>query len=87
MHVQDKKFGPIALEDGLQKDGLVDAYANQAMGVFADTCATKYNLLEKNKMLLRCNHTNALRTHGMMGNLIRRLFQLKFHNDEENQSL
>ncbi|MDG1042932.1 MAG: acetyl-CoA C-acyltransferase [Flavobacteriaceae bacterium] len=37
-----QKFGPIALEDGLQKDGLVDAYANQAMGVFADNCASKY---------------------------------------------
>ncbi len=37
-----QKFGPISLEDGLQKDGLVDAYANQAMGVFADSCATKY---------------------------------------------
>ena len=37
-----QKFGPISLEDGLQKDGLVDAYANQAMGVFADNCASKY---------------------------------------------
>ena len=36
------KFGSISLEDGLQKDGLVDAYANQAMGIFADTCATEY---------------------------------------------
>ncbi|MDG1793921.1 MAG: acetyl-CoA C-acyltransferase [Flavobacteriaceae bacterium] len=38
-----QKFGPISLEDGLQKDGLVDAYANQAMGVFADSCASKYD--------------------------------------------
>jgi acetyl-CoA C-acetyltransferase len=36
------KFGPITLEDGLQKDGLVDAYNNEAMGVCADACATKY---------------------------------------------
>ena len=36
------KFGPISFDDGLQKDGLVDAYSNQAMGIFADTCATKY---------------------------------------------
>jgi acetyl-CoA C-acetyltransferase len=36
------KFGPIAMEDGMQKDGLVDAYENVAMGVCADECATKY---------------------------------------------
>lgn len=37
------KFGPATLEDGLQKDGLVDVYNQQAMGVCADTCATEYN--------------------------------------------
>jgi len=37
------KFGPITMEDGLQKDGLVDAYEQVAMGVCADECATKYN--------------------------------------------
>jgi len=36
------KFGPITLEDGMQKDGLVDAYDNNAMGVCADACATEY---------------------------------------------
>jgi acetyl-CoA C-acetyltransferase len=36
------KFGPTTLIDGLQKDGLVDAYDNNAMGVCADACATKY---------------------------------------------
>ncbi len=36
------KFGPTTLIDGLQKDGLVDAYDNNAMGVCADTCAEKY---------------------------------------------
>ena len=36
------KFGPITLEDGLQKDGLVDAYEHIAMGVYADACATKH---------------------------------------------
>ena len=36
------KFGSVTLDDGLQKDGLVDAYANQAMGIFADSCATEY---------------------------------------------
>ena len=38
-----QKFGPISVEDGLQRDGLVDAYAQEAMGVFADSCAIKYN--------------------------------------------
>lgn len=38
-----KKFGPASLEDGMQKDGLVDVYHQEAMGVYADQCATKYN--------------------------------------------
>mgnify|MGYP005724628563 CR=1 FL=1 len=37
------KFGPITIEDGMQRDGLVDAYDKVAMGVCADACATKYN--------------------------------------------
>jgi acetyl-CoA C-acetyltransferase len=36
------KFGPATLEDGMQKDGLVDAYDQNAMGVCADACATEY---------------------------------------------
>lgn len=36
------KFGPATLEDGMQKDGLVDAYDHNAMGVCADACATEY---------------------------------------------
>ena len=36
------KFGPAKMEDGMQKDGLVDAYNQQAMGVCADACATEY---------------------------------------------
>ncbi|MFT5847318.1 MAG: acetyl-CoA C-acetyltransferase [Psychroserpens sp.] len=37
------KFGPGTLVDGMQKDGLVDAYDENAMGVCADACATEYN--------------------------------------------
>lgn len=37
------KFGSTTLVDGLQKDGLMDAYQDNAMGVFADVCAEKYN--------------------------------------------
>ena len=36
------KFGPISMEDGMQKDGLVDAYEQVAMGVCADECASTY---------------------------------------------
>lgn len=37
------KFGSIIMEDGLQKDGLVDAYDKEPMGVYADACAAEYN--------------------------------------------
>ncbi|MEN8789580.1 MAG: acetyl-CoA C-acyltransferase [Flavobacteriaceae bacterium] len=37
------KFGPMKMEDGMQKDGLVDVYDQHAMGVCADACATEYN--------------------------------------------
>ncbi|WP_347374688.1 acetyl-CoA C-acyltransferase [Aequorivita sp. Q41] len=37
------KFGPATLLDGMQKDGLVDAYDQKAMGTCADLCATEYN--------------------------------------------
>ncbi|WP_405396135.1 acetyl-CoA C-acyltransferase [Maribacter sp. Asnod2-G09] len=36
------KFGPTTFVDGMQKDGLVDAYDENAMGVCADACATEY---------------------------------------------
>jgi len=36
------KFGPTSLIDGMQKDGLVDVYDQNAMGVCADACAEKY---------------------------------------------
>nr|WP_297306294.1 acetyl-CoA C-acyltransferase [uncultured Flavobacterium sp.] len=38
------KFGPMTMLDGMQKDGLTDAYDNNAMGVAADLCATEYNI-------------------------------------------
>lgn len=38
-----KKFGPATLEDGMQRDGLVDVYDQHAMGVCADACASEYN--------------------------------------------
>ncbi len=41
------KFGSAPLIDGLQKDGLADAYNNDAMGVCADACASKYQFSRK----------------------------------------
>ena len=38
------KFGGTSFVDGMQKDGLSDAYENQAMGVYADATATEYNI-------------------------------------------
>ncbi len=38
-----QKFGPTSLIDGMQKDGLVDVYDQNAMGVCADACAVEHN--------------------------------------------
>ena len=44
LHLRNgQKFGPATMEDGMQKDGLVDAYDQNAMGVCADACALEYN--------------------------------------------
>ena len=38
------KYGDAALIDGLSKDGLLDAYGHQPMGIYADATAEKYNI-------------------------------------------
>jgi len=38
------KYGKSELVDGLERDGLADAYNHGAMGVFADNTAAKYNI-------------------------------------------
>lgn len=43
------KFGPTSMVDGMQKDGLTDAYDNNAMGVCADLCATEYNITREDQ--------------------------------------
>ena len=43
------KFGPASMVDGMQKDGLVDAYDNNAMGVCADLCATEYKITREDQ--------------------------------------
>lgn len=39
-----QKFGPAQMVDGMQKDGLVDAYSHEAMGTCADLCATEHEI-------------------------------------------
>lgn len=43
------KFGPASLQDGLQKDGLTDAYDSNAMGVCADLCASEYGFTREDQ--------------------------------------
>ena len=43
------KFGPATMVDGMQKDGLTDAYDNNAMGVCADLCATEYKMTREDQ--------------------------------------
>ncbi|MCY2687221.1 acetyl-CoA C-acyltransferase [Salinimicrobium sp. TH3] len=44
LHLRNgQKFGPAQMVDGMQKDGLVDAYDHNAMGVAADHCAKENN--------------------------------------------
>jgi acetyl-CoA C-acetyltransferase len=50
MHLRNgNKFGPATMIDGMQKDGLTDAYDNSAMGVCADLCATEYNFTREDQ--------------------------------------
>jgi acetyl-CoA C-acetyltransferase len=43
------KFGPTNMVDGMQKDGLTDAYDNNAMGVCADLCASEYKITREDQ--------------------------------------
>ena len=43
------KFGPATMIDGMQKDGLTDAYDNSAMGVCADLCAAEYSFTREDQ--------------------------------------
>jgi acetyl-CoA C-acetyltransferase len=44
-----QKLGDIKLKDGLVLDGLTDVYSQQHMGVFADLCATEYNITREDQ--------------------------------------
>lgn len=50
MHLRNGyKFGPTTMIDGMQRDGLSDAYDNNAMGVSADLCASEYGFSRENQ--------------------------------------
>ena len=50
MHLRNgTKFGPATMTDGMQKDGLTDAYDNSAMGVCADLCASEYGFTREDQ--------------------------------------
>lgn len=62
LHLRNgQKFGPAQMEDGLQKDGLVDAYDNTAMGVCADACAKEYNFSREEQDAFAINSYNRSR--------------------------
>jgi acetyl-CoA C-acetyltransferase len=44
-----QKFGSTSLIDGMQKDGLVDVYDQNAMGVCADLCASEHGFTRKDQ--------------------------------------
>jgi len=46
---QGTKFGSAEMVDGMQKDGLVDAYDQQAMGVCADLCASEHEFTREDQ--------------------------------------
>ncbi|SFD24601.1 acetyl-CoA C-acyltransferase [Algibacter pectinivorans] len=52
------KFGSTTLVDGMQKDGLVDVYHKNAMGVYADLCATKYKFSREDQDAYAINSYN-----------------------------
>ena len=56
------KFGATQLEDVMQKDGLLDAFDQVAMGVFADATAEKYGLSreEQDAFAIESYHRSAL---------------------------
>ncbi|MCX2837346.1 acetyl-CoA C-acyltransferase [Salinimicrobium sp. MT39] len=50
LHLRNgQKFGPATMIDGLQKDGLMDAYNQLAMGVCADNCAIEHEFTREDQ--------------------------------------
>lgn len=62
-----QKFGPTTLLDGMQIDGLVDAYSNEAMGTCADLCAKDHNFTREDQDAYAIQSYNRAKTAWEMG--------------------
>ena len=67
------KFGAAIMEDGMQKDGLVDVYNQVAMGVCADTCAKEHHFQRRPVMLTQFNRISEQLAPGVLGNFQKKL--------------
>jgi acetyl-CoA C-acetyltransferase len=73
MHMRNgTKFGPSTYGRWITKDGLVDAYDNNAMGVCADLCATEYEFSREDQDNYAINRTNVQQKHGKLVNLTKK---------------
>ena len=63
------------MEDGMQKDGLVDAYDQNAMGVAADHCAKENNYSREEQDKFAIQSYKDLKKHGKKENLMKKLFR------------
>lgn len=64
------KFGPITMEDGMQKDGLVDAYGKIPMGFVQMPVLLNIIFLEKIRIILQYNLTIVLQKRGAKENML-----------------
>ncbi|GEP25370.1 thiolase family protein [Lentilactobacillus diolivorans] len=64
---QSTKFGSVTMYDGLEKDGLLDAFSNRPMGLTAENVAAQYNVSRNDQdqfALLSHQHAiNAIRNN------------------------
>ena len=91
------KFGSATLVDGMQKDGLVDVYNQQAMGVCADACAAEYSFTREDQdqyAIQSYNRSKVAWDNGKFKNEIipvevpqRRGDAIKIHEDEEYKNV
>ena len=91
------KFGSATLVDGMQKDGLVDVYDQQAMGVCADACAAEYSFTREDQdqyAIQSYNRSKVAWDNGKFKNEIvpvevpqRRGDAIKIHEDEEYKNV
>ena len=68
------------MEDGMQKDGLVDVYNQVAMGVCADTCAKEYHFFLEDQDAYAIQSYKRATSAWSAGKIFREIvLLLKFH--------